>query len=125
MADLPGALSEALSGGGRILGLAADLLTDRLELLGLEAREVKIRLVQFLLLACLGAALLVLGLALAILAVLLATPPELRLAVTAALAGLCLAVGAAAFFALRRRLARLPLAFSQTLAEVKKDRECF
>jgi len=125
VADLPGALAEALSGGGRILGLAADILTDRLELLGLETREVKIRLVQFLILACLGAALLVLGLALAILAVLFATPPELRLAVTAALAGLCLAAGAAAFFSLRRRVARLPLAFSQTIGELKKDRECF
>ena len=48
-----------------------ELLADRLELAGLELREAKIRLVQYLLLALLGLALLLGGLALIVLAVML------------------------------------------------------
>lgn len=122
---MPGVFDEAFAGSGRMLGLAADLVADRLELLGLEAREVKIRLLQLLILACLGSAFLVAGMALAILAVLLAIPPAWRLPVTASGAGLCLVAAAVALFALRRRAGRLPLAFAQTVRELKKDRECF
>lgn len=119
------ALSELGDATGRMLGLALDLLADRLELLGIEAREVKIRLVQVLLLACLGAALLFLGLGLAILAVLLALPPEWRPAFAAGCSLTGLLGGAAALLLLRRRLTRLPRAFSQTVEEIRKDRACF
>jgi uncharacterized membrane protein YqjE len=119
------ALSEMLAAAGRMAGVALDIAVDRLELLGLEAREVKIRLVQMVLLAVFGAALCLFGLGLAILAVFLVLPPEWRL-ILAAGGGLALLMtGAALLFVLRRRLARLPLAFSQSMAELKKDRACF
>jgi len=119
------ALSELLAACGRLGRLTLDLMADRLTILGMEAREVKIRLIQLLLLACFGAALLLMGLAMTIVAVMLATPPQWRLPVAAACAAVCLVAGAAALFALRRRMTRIPLAFSQTIEELKKDRECF
>ncbi|OLN30892.1 hypothetical protein DVDV_0336 [Desulfovibrio sp. DV] len=125
MADTFAALSELMATAGRMAGLALDVAVDRLELLGLEAREVKIRLVQLLLLAFFGAALFLAGLALAILAVFLALPPEWRLTLAAGGGATLLVAGAATLFVLRRRLARLPLAFSQSVEELKKDRACF
>ena len=119
------ALSDLTASAGRMLGLGLDILSDRLELLGIEAREAKVRLVQVLLLAMCGAALLAVGLGLAVMAVLLALPPGLRLAVAAAGGAACLLAGAVALLVLRRRLARLPLAFAQTLEELRKDRACF
>jgi len=125
MAGAIAELSELLAGVGRLGGLALDLVADRLALLGVEAREAKIRLVQLLLLACLGTALLLLGLVLVILAVLLATPAQWRWQAAAICAAVCLLAGAGALFSLRRRISRMPLAFTQTIAEIKKDRECF
>ncbi|EHJ48262.1 hypothetical protein DFW101_2257 [Solidesulfovibrio carbinoliphilus subsp. oakridgensis] len=125
MMRISGAFDETVASGGRVLGLAAELLAGRLELLGLEAREAKIRLLQFLILACLGAVFLAVGLALAVLAVLLAVPPAWRLPAVAGGAGVCLVVAWAALWSLRRRVARLPLAFAQTIGELKKDGECF
>ena len=125
MADTMAALSELLAAAGRVAGLVLDMAVDRLELLGLETREVKIRLVQLLLLAVFGAALCLFGLALAILALCLILPPEWRLILAAGGGLALLAAGAATLFVLRRRLARLPLAFSQSVAELKKDRACF
>jgi uncharacterized membrane protein YqjE len=119
------ALTELLAAGKRLGGLALDLLADRLALLGMEAREIKIRLVQALLLACFGVALLLLGLAMTIVVIMLATPPEWRLTVAAVCTTVCLLAGAMILFVLRRRMARIPLAFSQTIEEIKKDRECF
>jgi uncharacterized membrane protein YqjE len=125
VAEIPTELSELLAAGKRLGGLTLDLFADRLTLLGMEARAVKIRLVQMLLLACFGAALLLLGLAMAIVVIMLATPPEWRLTVAAACMTVCLMAGAVILFALRHRITRIPLAFSQTIEEIKKDRECF
>ena len=125
MADTFAALSELLAAAGRMAGLALDIVVDRLELLGLEAREVKVRLIQMLLLAVFGAAFCLMGLALAVVALLLVLPPQWRILAAAGGGGLLLLVGTAALLALRRRLSRLPLAFSQSVAELKKDRACF
>ena len=125
MADTFAALSELMAAAGRMAGLALDIVVDRLELLGLEAREVKVRLVQMLLLAVFGAALFLMGLALAVVALFLALPPQWRLWLAAGGGALLLLVGTCALFVLRRRLARLPLAFSQSVADLKKDRACF
>ena len=125
MSALVDALSELTAAGGRLVGVVMDLLADRLELLGLEARELKIRLVQMVLLACFGAALLLLGLGLAFVAVLLVLPPPWRVLFAAGCGVVCLGAGGVALLVLRRRLARMPLPFSQTVAELKKDRECF
>jgi uncharacterized membrane protein YqjE len=125
MAPGLGPLDETLAAGGRIFGICLEILAGRVELLGLEAREGALRLAQCLLLACLGAALLVAGLTLAVAAVLLFVPPPWRAPVAAGCAALFLAAGALALWRLRRRLAKLPLTFSQTAAELRKDRECF
>ena len=125
MADTFAALSELLAAAGRMAGLALDIVVDRLELLGLEAREVKVRLVQMLLLAVFGAALFLMGLALAVVALFLALPPPGRLWLAVGGGALLLLLGTCALLVLRRRLARLPLAFSQSVAELKKDRACF
>ena len=125
MADTFAALSELLAASGRMAGLALDIVVDRLELLGLEAREVKVRLVQLLLLAVFGAALFLMGLALAVVALFLVLPPQARLWLAAGGGALLLLLGACSLLVLRRRLARLPLPFSQAVAELKKDRACF
>ncbi|EFL50198.1 Protein of unknown function DUF2311, membrane [Solidesulfovibrio fructosivorans JJ]] len=125
MASGLGPLDETLAAGGRLSGVCLDILADRLELLGLEAREAKVRLAQCLILACAGAALLVVGLGLVGVAVLIAVPPPWRAWVAAGIAFVCLAAGAGAFWRLRRRLSGLPRVFSQTAAELRKDRECF
>ncbi len=125
MADTFAALSELLAASGRMAGLALDIVVDRLELLGLEAREVKVRLVQLLLLAVFGAALFLMGLALAVVALFLVLPPQARLWLAAGGGALLLLLGACSLLVLRRRLARLPLPFSQSVAELKKDRACF
>jgi uncharacterized membrane protein YqjE len=124
MAPLP-ELAELGAAGRRLAGLAVDLLTDRLELAGLELREAELRLVQGLIVALWGLVLLVAGLALAILAALLFLPPPWRPTAAALAAGLCLVLGGAALIGARRRLARRPLAFSRTIEELNKDRACF
>jgi len=58
-------------------------------------------------------------------AVVCALPPEYRLYGLVAAAAAGLLGGAAAFIVLRGRLARHPLAFDLSLAELKKDTECF
>lgn len=109
----------------RLLGLAVELVTERLELAGLDLREAEIRLVQALLLALAGLGLLGLGLGLAILAVMLVLPAEWRALAAGGGAAASLIGGWWALAALRRRLARRPLAFAQTIEELKKDRACF
>jgi len=118
-------LAGLAASGRRLAGLVMELLADRLELAGLELREAKIRLVQYLLLALLGLALLLGGLALIVLAVMLALPPQWRPMAAAAGAAVSLALGGLTLAGLRRRLARRPPAFARTIEELKKDRECF
>jgi uncharacterized membrane protein YqjE len=118
-------LTAVTEAGRRLIGLVLELLADRLELAGLELREAKIRLLEALGLALIGLALCLLALALAVVAVLLVLPPQWRPAAAAGAAGLCLLLGAWALRGLRRRLARRPLAFAQTIEELKKDRACF
>jgi len=110
---------------GRIAGALAQTLKDRIELLGLELREDKIRLVQVLILACCGVVFALLGLILAVLAILALLPQEWRAAGMGLLAGACLASAVWAFAGLKRRLTGRGHIFSQTLAELEKDKACF
>jgi uncharacterized membrane protein YqjE len=110
---------------GRFGGIAAQILQDRLELLALELREAKLRFVQALLLVCMGLVFSLLGLLLLVLAGAYVLPPEWRLYGIVVAATACLLAGAVAFIVLRRRLERQPLAFDQSLAELKKDMACF
>jgi len=79
MDRLPLIISGFSGAAGRYGGIAAQILQDRLQLLALELREAKIRLVQALLLACIGVVFSLLGLLLLVLAGLYVLPPEWRL----------------------------------------------
>jgi len=120
-------LEELDLGGasGRIAGAVAQTLKDRIELLGLELREDKMRLVQVLILACCGVVFGLLGLILAILTVLALLPEQWRAAGMGGLAGACLVAALWAFAGLKRRLAGRGHMFAQTLAELEKDKACF
>jgi uncharacterized membrane protein YqjE len=109
----------------RLGGVATQILQDRLELLALELREAKIRFVQALVLVCLGVVFFLLGLVLLVLAGVYELPSEWRIYGLATLAVASLIAGVVAFRALFRILGQSPLAFEQSVAELKKDATCF
>ncbi len=119
------ALEELAGSAGRLGGQAAGLLKDRLELLALELREDKIRLTQALILALAGVGLLGLGVVLLGCAAVLALPPEWRAPALALLGVAALVIGAVALAGVRRRLSARQALFAQSIAELKKDAECF
>lgn len=125
MDRLPLIISGFTGAAGRLGGIAAEILQDRLELLALELREAKIRFVQALLLAWIGVIFSLLGLLLLVLAGVYVLAPEWRLYGLAVAAAASMLAGAAVFIVLRRHLEQKPLAFDQTLAELKKDTSCF
>jgi uncharacterized membrane protein YqjE len=125
MDRLPLIISGFTGAAGRLGGIAAEILQDRLELLALELREAKIRFVQALLLAWFGVIFSLLGLLLLVLAGVYVLAPEWRLYGLAVAAAASMLAGAAVFIVLRRHLERKPLVFDQTLAELKKDTSCF
>jgi len=110
---------------GRVAAALAQTFKDRIELLGLELREDKIRLVQVLILACCGVVFALLGLILGILALLALLPLEWRAAGLGGLAMACAVAAVWAFTGLKRRLAGRGNMFAQTLAELEKDKACF
>ena len=110
---------------GRLGGIGAQILQDRLELLGLELREAKIRLVQALLLACIGVVFSLLGLLLLVLTCVYVLPSEWRLYGLALAAAASILAGVVVFLILLRHLSRKPLAFDQSLTELKKDTACY
>ena len=112
-------LLEAMGGLG---STGAGMLGDRLELAALELREAKIRLIQALILVCVGVVFSLFGIILLVLAVVYALPHQWRLHALAALGVLGLLAGLGAFFSLRQRMAQ---PFTQTLAELEKDKQCF
>jgi len=125
MNGLPLIISGFTGAAGRLSGVAAQILEDRLELLALEVREAKIRLVQALLLACIGVVFSMVGLLLLVLAGVYVLPPELRMYGLVAAAAVGILAGVIVFILLSRHLGRKPLAFDQSIAELKKDMKCF
>jgi len=125
MNRLPLFISGFTGVAGRYGGIATQILQDRLELLALELREAKVRFVQALLLACMAVVFSLLGLLLLILAVLYILPPEWRLYWIAGTAVASILTGTALFIVLCRHLGRKPLAFAQSMDELKKDASCF
>jgi uncharacterized membrane protein YqjE len=105
--------------------LAGQILEDRLALLSLELREAKIRLVQAWLLACIGVVFTMVGLLLLVLVGVYILPPEWRIYGLVAAAAASLLAGVVIFIALGRHLGQKPLAFDQSLTELKKDMKCF
>lgn len=125
MSAMSSALQDLAGAAGRLGGLAAGILKDRLELLALELREGKVRIIQVLILAFLGTALVLFGLFLLVLAGVYALPEQWR-PVGLFVAGLATLLGGlAALCALRRRLGPRSGLFAQTLAELEKDKTCF
>jgi uncharacterized membrane protein YqjE len=125
MDRLPPILSGITGTAGRFGGIASRILQDRLELMSLELREAKIRFVQAWLLACVGVVFSFLGLLLLVLVGVYGLEPEWRIYGLAVAAAASLLVGTAVFIILRRHLEKKPLAFDQSLTELKKDLACF
>jgi uncharacterized membrane protein YqjE len=125
MARLPLIISRFTGAGGRFSGLAGQILEDRLKLLALELREAKIRLVQAWLLACTGVIFSMVGLLLLVQAGVDILPPKWKIYGLVAAAVASLLAGVVIFIALSRHLGQKPLAFDQSLAELKKDMTCF
>ena len=125
MTRLPLTISRFTGAAGRFSGLAGQILEDRLELLALELRETKIRLVQAWLLACMGVVFSIAGLLLLVLAAVYILPPEWNIYGLVAAAFASLLAGVVLFIVLNRHLGQNPLAFGQSLAELKKDLKCF
>lgn len=125
MNGLPLIITRFTGTAGRVGDIAAQLLMDRLNLLGLELREAKIRLVQAWLLACIGVVFSLLGLLLLALVGVYALPIELRIYGLVGTAIASMLAGVVVFIALSRHLGQRPLAFDQSIAELKKDTTCF
>ena len=125
MTRFPQIISRFTGAAGRFGGLAGQILEDRLELLALELREAKIRLVQAWLLSCMGVAFSMVGLLLLVLAGVYILPLESRIYGLLAAAVASLLAGLVLFIALSRHLGQKTLAFDQSLAELKKDMTCF
>jgi uncharacterized membrane protein YqjE len=125
MTRLPLIISSVTRAAGRFSGLAGQILEDRLELLALELREAKIRLVQAWLLACSGVVFSMVGLLLLVQAGVDILPAKWRIYGLVAAAVASLLAGVVIFIALSRHLGQKPLAFDQSLAELKKDMTCF
>jgi uncharacterized membrane protein YqjE len=125
MNRLPMFISENTGIAGRLGGTASEILQDRLELLALELREAKILFIQAVLLVCMAVVFSLLGLLLLVLAGIYVLPPEWRLYGMIVAAAVSMLTGTAAYLTLLRHLQRKPLAFDQSLAELKKDATCF
>jgi len=125
MSGVGTALTELAAAAGRLGGLAAETLGDRLELLALELREDRVHILQQLILAFLGSALVLCGFLLLVAAGIYALPPEWRLAGLLLAAAAALLAGGASLCALKRRLKAGPGLFAQSVAELKKDKACF
>ena len=118
-------LSRFSETAGHLSGLAGQIFEDRLELMGLELREAQIRMVQAWLLACMGVIFSMVGILLLILAGIYILPPEWRIYGFVAAAAASLLAGGGIFRALSQHLGQKPLAFDQSIAELKKDMTCF
>lgn len=94
-------------------------------LLALELREAKIRVVQVWLLACIGLVFVMLGFILLVLTGAYALPFEWRIHGLVAATIASLVTGVVVCIVLGRHLRQKPLAFEQSLAEMKKDMTCF
>lgn len=116
------ALGDAATKIGEI---GTGFLEDRVELLALEAQEVKIRLAQILVLACVGSICTLAGLVALCCALIYVLPPEWRLYALLACAAMGMLVGLLALALLRRAVRTAPMPFSATVEELKKDVACF
>ena len=116
------ALGDAATKIGEI---GTGFLEDRLELLALEVQELKIRLAQILVLACVGSVCTLAGLVALCCVLIRVLPPEWRLYAHLACAAMGILVGLLALALLRRAVRTAPMPFSATVEDLKKDVACF
>jgi len=102
-----------------LLATALGLARTRLELLSVEMQEVLARLVLLMVGAVAAILLAALALGFGAVAIVLAVPPEMRVAVTAGLAGLFLLVAAILAWRVRRGARLKP--FAASLSELAED----
>ncbi|PTX98590.1 phage holin family protein [Opitutus sp. ER46] len=117
------------AGGGvdvaqQIGASALGLVRTRLELLGVELQEEKLRLVSLLVWLAVAVTLIAAGLLVTIGTLALLLWDEAGYLGLAGLAGLTLAAGAGLLWWLRRRVRRGPGPFAATIGEFKKDIQC-
>lgn len=112
-----------MSSARQLLRTLHSLFEKRLDLFLLELKEERLRLISALLLAAMGGICAFMVLALVTLAIIVFFWAEHRTAVLIVLIGLYSVGAVAAFLSLRRRLQRWE-AFSATLEQIRKDREC-
>jgi uncharacterized membrane protein YqjE len=121
----PTALLTDLSRSGRdLLGTLLSMLQNRIELIGLELQEEKQRIASLLIWTGLAVLFLLLAIILGTFAVIYLLDGTSRTIALIAFTALYV-LGALAALAMIRRRVRQVLPFAQTLAELKKDRECF
>ena len=118
-------LQGVAGAAGRISDNVGQMAQDRLELIALETREAKVRLLQFVTTVCMGIVFTLLGCVLLLVACLFTLPPEWRLYGVWGATGVSLLVGLVSMLMVRSALKRSPLAYGQTIAEFKKDAACF
>ncbi|HUR59969.1 MAG TPA: phage holin family protein [Opitutaceae bacterium] len=97
---------------------------DRLELLGVELQEEKLRLIQILMWVGAVVILALMAIVFASIAVLVMFWETARIAAALSLAGLYTAGLVGVVLAFRKYLARQPKPFAGTLAELRGDRTC-
>ena len=111
----------AASGIRALLGGFSALVCNRAELLGVELHEQKIELLlslQWLVLSLLSVFIALLA---ALALIVFITPAEWRIAVFAGLTVLFAALGLIGMYLLHRRLEKMAMPFSTTVAEIRKD----
>ena len=124
MGDAATLLGDLSRSGREILSTLLSILQNRLELIGLELQEEKHRLVSMLIWTALAILFLLLAIVLGTLAVIYVLEGTARTYALFAFTGLYLLAAFGALAAIRRRI-RQGLPFAQSVAELKKDRECF
>lgn len=106
----------------KLVATLVDIAHTRLELLGNEIHEERVRIQQLWLLAILGVFFFALGVLLATLFVILLFWDSNRLLVMGGFAGLYLVIGIAFAVVVRNRAGRGSRLFEASLGELKKDR---
>ena len=108
----------------RLVGTLSAIVQNRLDLIGVEAAEEKLRLLEALLLGIGFFFLSMLGLLVLTVGVLFVVSPDWRPWVLLAFAVLYLGGAAAALLTLSKRVRAWPPPFAGTIEELKKDLEC-
>lgn len=128
---MPGPLESALTSileapehARRAVRLILALGRNRVELLGVEAREESLFLLRLLILAAAAFLFLALAVVVGTFTVIYAVGPEHRLTALLAATALFALTGIVLALVARARASKARLPFSQTVEELRKDEEC-